>query len=124
MSLYRGAIALVVPSIWYDIFPQVILEAFSQRTPVIVTDHGGMPEMVADSGGGLVYHTEFELLDAMEKLRTNTSLRDELGHRGYLALKRDWTAEAHLRRYFSLIDELASRRGGFADRRNQRRGSV
>jgi glycosyltransferase involved in cell wall biosynthesis len=123
-ALYRGAIALVVPSIWHDIFPQVILEAFSQRTPVIVTGHGGLPEMVEESGGGFVYSTDRGLLDAMEQLVANPSLRDELGQRGYSALKRDWSAEAHLRRYFSLIDELASRRRGTANRRNWQPGGV
>jgi glycosyltransferase involved in cell wall biosynthesis len=110
-ALYRGAMALIVPSICDDMFPQVIMEAFGQRTPVIATDRGGMPEMLEESGGGFVYHTSHELLDAMEQLMANPSLRDELGQSGYSALMREWTAEAYLRPYFDLIDELASRRG-------------
>jgi glycosyltransferase involved in cell wall biosynthesis len=113
-ALYRRATALIVPSIWYEMFPQVILEAFSQRTPVIVTDRGGMPEMLQESGGGFIYRTEGELLEAMRQLMANPSLRDELGQKGYSALQREWTAEAHLRRYFRLIEKLASRRGGQA----------
>jgi glycosyltransferase involved in cell wall biosynthesis len=115
-ALYRGAIALIVPSIWHEMFPQVILEAFGQRTPVIVADHGGMPEMLEESGGGFVYRTNQELLDAMDQLVASPSLRDELGQRGYSTLQREWTAEAHLRRYLSLIDELAGRRGGTVNR--------
>jgi glycosyltransferase involved in cell wall biosynthesis len=109
-ALYRGATALILPSVWHDIFPLVVLEAFSQRTPVVATACGGLPEMVEESGGGVVYRSDRELLDAIERLAADPSLRDELGQRGYSALKRNWTAEAHLRRYLNLIDELASRR--------------
>ena len=50
--LYRQALALIVPSLCFEIFPLVILEAFQQKTPVIVRNLGGMPESVAESGGG------------------------------------------------------------------------
>jgi len=32
-TLYRKAVALIVPSIWFDVFPNVILEAFRQKNP-------------------------------------------------------------------------------------------
>ena len=44
---------LVVPSIWFENRPTVILEAFSRRKPVIVSDLGGMAEMVQHDVDGL-----------------------------------------------------------------------
>ena len=44
---------LVVPSLWYENSPNVILEAFAHRTPVIVSDLGGMAELVTDGQDGL-----------------------------------------------------------------------
>ena len=43
-ALYRHAIALVVPSVCYEVFPMVILEAFAEGTPVVARDLAGMAE--------------------------------------------------------------------------------
>ena len=44
---------VVVPSIWFENAPLVILEAFRHRRPVICGDAGGMAELVADGVNGL-----------------------------------------------------------------------
>lgn len=44
---------VVVPSIWFENAPLVILEAFRHRRPVICGDVGGMAELVADGRDGL-----------------------------------------------------------------------
>jgi glycosyltransferase involved in cell wall biosynthesis len=46
---------IVVPSIWYENCPNVILEAFAHRTPVVATNLGGMAEMVDDGRNGLLF---------------------------------------------------------------------
>jgi glycosyltransferase involved in cell wall biosynthesis len=60
---YRGAAELtqvlrdldviVVPSLWYENSPNVILEAFAHHTPVIASDFGGMAELVQHEHNGL-----------------------------------------------------------------------
>ncbi len=44
---------VVVPSIWYENSPNVILEAFAHETPVMVSDLGGMAELVEEGVNGL-----------------------------------------------------------------------
>ena len=110
-SLYAGAVALLVPSVGFETFGMVSLEAFAQRTPVIVRGLGGLTEAVEDSGGGLVFRTQAELLEGMETLRRDRALRDDLGRRGYAGWRRLWSAERHLGRYFGLLEELALARG-------------
>lgn len=44
---------VVVPSIWFENAPLVILEAFRHRRPVICGDVGGMAELVTDGTDGL-----------------------------------------------------------------------
>jgi glycosyltransferase involved in cell wall biosynthesis len=46
---------IVVPSLWYENSPNVILEAFAYRTPVIASDLGGMAELVQDGKNGLLF---------------------------------------------------------------------
>ncbi|MGE5445500.1 MAG: glycosyltransferase family 4 protein, partial [Ignavibacteriales bacterium] len=107
-ALYQNAVAVIVPSICFEVFAQVIIEAFGLQTPAIVSNMGGMPEIIGESGGGLVYNTEEELVTAMNRLLAEPLYRRGLGLRGYEAYQRKWTPEAHLGQYFSLIQEISS----------------
>ena len=107
-ALYSQAVAVLVPSLCFEVFPLVLLEAFRQQAPVIVRNIGGLPEIIAESGGGIVYDTEAELVAALEHLLAQPAARNELGWRGYQAYQRHWTAEVHLHRYFALIREIAA----------------
>jgi glycosyltransferase involved in cell wall biosynthesis len=49
----RTARALVVPSIWPEVFPLVICEAFAAGVPVIGSDIGGISDLLADDRGYL-----------------------------------------------------------------------
>jgi glycosyltransferase involved in cell wall biosynthesis len=100
------------PSIGFEVFGLVILEALAQATPAIVHDLGALPELIEDSGGGLAYRTDEELVAAMERIRTDSSLRDELGARGREACETLWSADRHLERYLAVIAEV--RQGGHA----------
>jgi glycosyltransferase involved in cell wall biosynthesis len=106
--LYEQAVATIVPSLWYEIFGIVILEAFAQCTPVIVRNKGGMPKVVAESGGGFVYDTDEELVSVMDQLVNDPTLRDKIGRRGYEALLKKWHPEPHIQRYLDLIGQIAA----------------
>jgi len=49
----RKAAFLVMPSEWYEGFPMVLVEAFSQGLPVVASRLGGMAEIVEDGITGL-----------------------------------------------------------------------
>lgn len=51
----RGAIALVVPSLWYEGLPMVIVEAFSFGVPVIASRIGALQSLVLDRVTGLLF---------------------------------------------------------------------
>ncbi len=103
---YRRSIALLVPSVSFDVSPMVIGEAFKMRTPVIVRGLGSLPEIIEESGGGLVFQNDQELLEAMERLRTDPVLRNQLGESGYRTCSSRWTADKHLEQYLHLIEEI------------------
>jgi glycosyltransferase involved in cell wall biosynthesis len=123
-TLYRDAVALLYPSANFQVgipqesvssgqgAPLVIMEAFSQKTPVIASHFGRIPALLAQTGGGLVYAGEQELLAVIDRLLTDSSYRDELGQRGFDAYRRNWTADAHLDRYLALIEEIAAKKAG------------
>lgn len=105
-SLYQSAIAVIVPSICYETFGIIIIEAFSLKTPVITNNLGALPEVVEDSGGGFIYNNDDELVAAMNKLAADSVLRNELGEKGYEAYVKYWDEYAHLEKYLGLIDSI------------------
>jgi glycosyltransferase involved in cell wall biosynthesis len=118
-ALFRGARAVVVPSLVYETFGYVVLEAFHERTPVVVRSLGALPELAAESGGGLVFQSGNELVSALGRLATDEALRDDLGEKGYQARHTLWSEAVHLDRYFRLIDERRRARGLVTDRSQQ-----
>jgi glycosyltransferase involved in cell wall biosynthesis len=110
--LYFHAQACIVPSVAYETFGVVVIEAFARKTPAIVRDRGALPEVIQESGGGFVYRTDAELLDAIARLAGSPELRAELGENGYRAVVEKWSKEAHLRAYFDLLRQVAIRKLG------------
>ncbi len=110
--LYRNAIAVLVPSICYEVFGIIILEAYRERTPVIVRRLGGLREVVEESEGGFTFDSQDELLSAMEQLRTDQELRRQMGERGYQKYLERWSEEAHLQIYMQLLESSAARKFG------------
>lgn len=109
-SLYRQALAVIAPSLCYEMFPLVILEAFGQHTPVIVRNLGALPEAVSESGGGIIYQSDADLLAAIERFATDREYRLEAGRRGYELVQKRHTVDHHLKNYFAIIERIAARK--------------
>jgi glycosyltransferase involved in cell wall biosynthesis len=109
-NFYRQAVAVVVPSLCFEVFPLAILEAFRQQTPVIARNLGTMPEIIGESGGGVVYDTEEDLTAKLDQFLADPSLHRILGQQGYQAYQQKWTIEKHLQQYLALIHEIAETR--------------
>jgi glycosyltransferase involved in cell wall biosynthesis len=111
-ALYYHAVACIVPSITYETFGMTNIEAFARKTPVIARDLGGLTEVVKDSGGGLLFKTDDELLEAIRRISQSPELRAELGQKGYEGFIRWWCREAHLESYFQFLNGSALRKFG------------
>jgi glycosyltransferase involved in cell wall biosynthesis len=107
-AVYYHALAAIVPSLTYETFGQITIEAFARKTPAIVRDLGALPEVIEDSGGGFVYRTDEELLSQVGQIGSAPELRERLGCEGYRAFVRFWSREAHLRLYDELLTSLCS----------------
>jgi glycosyltransferase involved in cell wall biosynthesis len=104
---YSRAVAVLVPSLCYETFGLSAAEALAHGTPAIVRGIGAVAEVVEQQGAGLTFTTLPECRGAMEKLLHDTALRATLGERGREAWRQNWSTEIHLRRYLSLIEDLA-----------------
>lgn len=68
MGKLKQCDVVVAPSLWDEPFGRIILDAYKAACPVIITNRGGMPEVVEDSKTGLILKSEndSELQDAIE----------------------------------------------------------
>jgi glycosyltransferase involved in cell wall biosynthesis len=111
--LFRDARAVVVPSLFPETFGYVVLEAFAVRTPVVVHEEGGaLFETGVQSGGGIGYRTDVELLTALRRIIHQPKLRAELAARGFARRLGEWSESEHVDCYLALIDRARASRPG------------
>ena len=80
-SLYRGAEALVFPSL-YEGFGLPILEAMACGTPVVTANTTALPEVSGDAALLVDPTSVKQISDAMEQVVSDTSLRQQLREKG------------------------------------------
>lgn len=109
-DLYRGALAVLVPSLCYEVFPLAPVEAMAQGVPVIARRIGALTEVVEQSRGGLLFETVDECRAAMQALLGSPHLRRELAARGRSTAVREWSEAVHMDRYLDLVQRLRAAR--------------
>lgn len=80
-SLYRGANALVFPSL-YEGFGLPVLEAMACGTPVVTANTTAMPELAGDAALVVDPNSVQEIADAIDRIVNDTSLRSCLRQKG------------------------------------------
>jgi glycosyltransferase involved in cell wall biosynthesis len=108
---YRHAKALVVPSVCFETFGIILIEAFRQGTPVIARRIGPFPEIVERSGGGMLFTDAADLSRALERLESEAGLRDAFARAGRSAFVRHWSEDAVVPQYLGLIRRIALQHG-------------
>jgi glycosyltransferase involved in cell wall biosynthesis len=77
-ALLERARALILPSIWYEGSPRIVLEAYAKGVPVVASAIGSLPDLVDDGVTGMLVrpgdsaslaHTVEQLLDDAESTR-------------------------------------------------------
>lgn len=108
---YRHAIAALVPSVCFETFGIVLIEAFREGTPVLARRLGPFPEIIEKSGGGELFWSGEELLAAMRRLQREPARRERLSKDGYQAYVDHWSEHAVIPEYLAIVRRAALRRG-------------
>jgi glycosyltransferase involved in cell wall biosynthesis len=104
---YRSALALIVPSAFFETFGIILIEAFRASTPVIARRIGPLPEIVEECGGGLLFDTTQNLRDAMKRILTDPNEREHLARSGRRGFLERWSESAVVPRYLDVIHRAA-----------------
>ncbi len=79
-GLYNAADVFVMPTATLEMFGMAAVEAQACGTPVVASDHGGLPETVPSDGGGIRFPVgdadalAAAILGQLDQLETDTSL--------------------------------------------------
>jgi len=79
--LFNNCRFVVVPSIWHENFPYVMMEAFARGKAVIGSDKGGIPEYIIEGETGFVFpsHDYITLGSLIRKLYDEPGKAKEMG---------------------------------------------
>ena len=67
-NLIRKSRCVVLPSEWYENGPYSAMEALALGKPLIVSNLGGLPELVNNGENGLIFGNKEQLVDSLKKM--------------------------------------------------------
>ena len=108
---YRRAALVVLPSETdAEAFGMVLIEAMACGTPVVASRIGGMPAVIADTGGGLLAEPRDSrsLAGTMGRLLADPELRRRLGHAGLARVRERYRWDSVVDAFEELIGELTA----------------
>ncbi len=110
IALLQSFDLMSVPTEYHESKGLSILEAMANGVPVVLPAHGTFPELIEDTGGGLL-HTPGDaasLAQTLKQLILDPALADDLGRRGREAIHDRYHADAMSERTLQLYRGLCS----------------
>jgi glycosyltransferase involved in cell wall biosynthesis len=104
INYIKNADFLIMPSIWYETFGMVIIEAFACQTAVIVPKLGSLQTIVSDELTG-VHFDPFNYIDLSEKINylvENISLAQVMGANARSEYLSNYTPEINYKELFDV----------------------
>jgi glycosyltransferase involved in cell wall biosynthesis len=112
-SALMGACSLfVMPSVEREGLPRALIEAMSQALPVVVTDVGGMPEVVVDKENGLIVppRDPESLARAIESFAGDPERCVEFGRRARERIISHFNINATIERTMALYEDVLAKK--------------
>ena len=107
------AVALIMPSVWYESFPRTLVEAFACGLPVIASRLGAMAELVSDGQTGLLATAGdpddlARIVDWAETHRAEMRVMGQNARRHY---ESHWTGDINHQQLVTIYDEAIAEFG-------------
>ena len=113
-DLFLNAKAVIIPSIWYENFPMVVIEAFRYGIPVISNAWGAIVGIATHNQNALLSGTENDtddertenILQSVKKFEADKMLRDKLGNNARQTFLEKMEAEKSIEDLINIYKEL------------------
>ena len=109
LAMLRSLHALSVPTAYAEAKGLYVLEAFASGVPVVQPAHGSFPELIEETGGGLLVPPgdSDALAAALARLMDDEPLRRDLAQRGAAGVRAGLTDRMMAERTWALFEQLA-----------------
>lgn len=107
-ELFRLADVIIYPSSADEPFGLAMLEAMASAKPIIVTESGGMPEIITNDVNGYVIprRNHEELAKKIIKLLNDPSIREQLGQQGRRMVEEHYTKEIYAKKLIKVYEQV------------------
>ncbi len=104
----RNCRCVIVPSLWHENFPYVILQAFAAGKPVIGSNRGGIPELIQGEQHGIVYDAldPSALVSAMRKIMGDSYAAHQMGERARRFVENEFNDESFYKQLMTIYQEV------------------
>lgn len=105
---YRRASVVVVPSLWPENLPYVILEAMSYSVTVLASEVGGVPELIENGSTGLLFESgnAESFAAALRSIISNPEAQRRLGQAARERIEAEFGWNVAGPQYLTLYEEL------------------
>jgi glycosyltransferase involved in cell wall biosynthesis len=110
-EFYRCSRMLVVPSIWFEQFPMVVLEAMGRALPVIGSKIGGLPAIIEEGLTGKLFQpgSAKDLAAQVRDLWEDPQLCRRMGIAGREKVLREFSEDAYFQRLIAVYQGAIQR---------------
>jgi glycosyltransferase involved in cell wall biosynthesis len=110
-EFYNRSRMLVVPSVWYEQFPMVVLEAMGRAMPVIGSRIGGLPEIIKEGLTGSTFEpgNPGDLARQVRYLWDDPQLCRRMGIAGQQEVMREYTEDAYFHNLMAVYQAAIQR---------------
>lgn len=106
---YAGARFVVAPSVWYEVFGLIALEAYAAGKPVLASQIGGLTELVKPGETGVLVSAgdAAGLAEAMSQMWQHPERCAEMGRAGRAWVEAEFTPEQHYQKLIKIYQDAA-----------------
>ena len=97
---------MVMPTLWYENIPNVILEAMCYGKPVIGSDLGGVAEIIEHEKDGLLVPPGDAqgLAESIQRLINDESLIEKMGRAARAKMETEFSPERHYEKLIAVFE--------------------